>query len=73
MYADSVKPMRVLIVGGGPAGSSCALSLMRMARQAGRKVEVVLFEHKHFGAHYNQCMGVLSPPIREILDRRLGL
>lgn len=46
---------------------------MHMARRWGQRVEVVLFENKHFGTHYNQCMGVLSPPIEEILVNRLGI
>jgi len=65
--------LRVLIVGGGPAGTSCALSLVRLASRMGRRVKVTLFEHKSFGKHYNQCMGVLSPPIVEIMRDCLGL
>jgi flavin-dependent dehydrogenase len=73
MSENAAAPLRVLIIGGGPAGSSCAISLMRQAARLGRQVRVILFEHKHFGTHYNQCMGVLSPPIAEIMDRCLGL
>ena len=65
--------LRVLIVGGGPAGSACALSLVRQASRLGRRVKVTLFEHKSFGTHYNQCMGVLSPPIEQIMHDCLGL
>ena len=67
------EPLRVLIVGGGPAGSSCAISLVRLAAQLGRTVKVTLFEHKTFGTHYNQCMGVLSPPIVQLMEEYLGL
>ncbi|HUU28911.1 MAG TPA: NAD(P)/FAD-dependent oxidoreductase [archaeon] len=66
-------PLRVLIVGGGPAGASCALSLVRLASQMKRRVKIILFEHKTFGKHYNQCMGVLSPPIVTILREYLDL
>jgi flavin-dependent dehydrogenase len=66
-------PLRVLIVGGGPAGTSCALSLVRLAPEYGLRVKITIFEHKHFGTHYNQCMGVLSPPIIKILRECLGL
>lgn len=73
MQADNPKPLRVLIAGGGPSGVSCAISLKRLAAQTGRPVEIVLFEHKNFGRHYNQCMGVLSPPFRQLLLDLLGL
>ncbi len=74
--SDSISdsgPLRVLIVGGGPAGSACALSLVRQASRMGRRVKVTLFEHKSFGMHYNQCMGVLSPPIAQIMQDCLEL
>lgn len=64
---------RVAIVGGGPGGSSCAIALMRRSRRMGRGIEVFLFEPKEFGAHYNQCAGVLSPPLQETLSRELGV
>lgn len=70
---EKTDKLRVLIAGGGPGGCACALSLSRMAREMGREVEVVLFEHKHFGTHYNQCMGVLSPPIETIMQDFLGV
>ncbi len=73
MNASETKPLRVLIAGGGPAGAACAISLLRLAGQAGRQVQVDLFEHKQFGRHYNQCMGVLSPPIQQLLPDLLGL
>ncbi|MBW7995161.1 MAG: NAD(P)/FAD-dependent oxidoreductase [Candidatus Glassbacteria bacterium] len=65
--------LKVLIAGGGPGGCSCALSLARLGAQLGRELDVVLFEHKHFGIHYNQCMGVLSPPIETIMRDCLGI
>ncbi|MBN2290553.1 MAG: NAD(P)/FAD-dependent oxidoreductase [Candidatus Glassbacteria bacterium] len=65
--------MQVLVVGGGPAGCSCALSLVRGAARLGRRVRVALFEHKLFGMHYNQCLGVLSPPILQLLKDFLDL
>jgi len=39
----------------------------------GKDIEVCLFEPKEFGAHYNQCAGVLLPPIQETLSRELGI
>ena len=65
----------VCIVGGGPGGSACAMALLSEARRVGRKIDVVLFEHKKFSEHrhYNQCIGVLSPPFEDILKNELGL
>jgi flavin-dependent dehydrogenase len=65
----------VCIVGGGPGGSACAMALLREAQQLGRKIEVVLLEHKKFSEHrhYNQCIGVLSPPFEDILKNELDL
>ncbi len=65
--------LRVLIAGGGPAGCACALALVRLASSMGRSLSIALFEHKQYGIHYNQCMGVLSPPIENILSECLGL
>ena len=65
----------VCVVGGGPGGSACAMVLLKEARQLGRKIRVVLIEHKKFSEnrHYNQCIGVLSPPFEDILKNELDL
>jgi len=63
----------VAIIGGGPAGSSCAIKLKREARKEGLDIRVVLFEGKDFEFHYNQCVGVLSPPLEAILEKELGV
>ncbi len=70
---DSKSPHRVAIIGGGPGGTCAALALVRMAKERGRTIEVILFEPKDFGAHYNQCAGVLSPPVQGVLQRELDL
>ena len=62
---------RVIVIGGGPAGVGCAITLLLEGRRLGREAEVVIFEAKHFGEHYNQCLGVLSPPFIEILRDNL--
>jgi flavin-dependent dehydrogenase len=67
------SPRRVAIIGGGPGGTCAALTLVRIAKARGQALEVVLFEPKDFGAHYNQCAGVLSPPIQGLLQRELDL
>ena len=56
---------RICIVGGGPAGSSAALHLLRLARQQGLDLEVVIYEAHDFftpGATHNckGCAGILS-------------
>ncbi|MEK6717885.1 MAG: FAD/NAD(P)-binding protein, partial [candidate division NC10 bacterium] len=61
------------VIGGGPGGTCAALALVRMAKERDRAIEVILFEPKDFGAHYNQCAGVLSPPIQGVLRRELDL
>jgi len=59
----------VAVIGGGPAGCAAALGLRRRAPEA----QVLLFEYKRFGEHYNQCMGVLSPPFGRNLAQATGL
>ena len=61
------------IIGGGPGGCSAALSLLRLGREKGQRFRVVLYEPKEFGVHYNQCLGVLSPPIQKILRDEFDL
>lgn len=63
----------VAIIGGGPAGSACAIALLNLAQKMGRRIEVIIYEGKEFSGeiHHNQCVGVLSPPLEEILERDL--
>jgi flavin-dependent dehydrogenase/ribosomal protein S18 acetylase RimI-like enzyme len=64
----------VAIIGGGPAGAACAIKLLRGAGDKGlRHLRVLIFEGKDFGVHANQCVGVLSPPVEEVLARDLGV
>ncbi len=78
-YADSLGPLadgaRVVIVGGGPGGVGTALALRKLAREMGRQVDITLFEGKDLEGerHFNQCAGVLSPPIVEILETSLDV
>ena len=64
-----------VVIGGGPGGTATAISLKQGAQSLGRNIHVVLVEGKQFsGEHqYNQCAGVLSPPIAEILENELGI
>jgi len=67
---------RVLIVGGGPAGSFTALHLLHYARQAGLDLEVILLEPRDFGqpgpGGCNKCAGILSSTLIRDLEG-LGL
>jgi flavin-dependent dehydrogenase len=63
----------VAIIGGGPGGCATAIKLMQLSRKSNLGLRVVLFEGKDFERHYNQCAGVLSPPIEELLQCRLDV
>ena len=63
----------IVIIGGGPAGSACAIRLLRGADERGLRLRVLVFEGKDFNVHANQCVGVLSPPIEEVLARELDV
>lgn len=73
------KPLQkgdtVCILGGGPGGASCAIALKREAIKLGKEVRVVIFEQKKFAEErqYNQCIGVLSPPLETILKEKLNI
>lgn len=62
-----------VVIGGGPSGASCAIRMQQLAELLRRDIHIVLFEPKQFEGerHFNQCVGVLSPPIVEILENRL--
>jgi flavin-dependent dehydrogenase len=64
---------RVVIIGGGPGGTATAISLLTGARASGRNFRVTLLEGKQFAGEqqYNQCSGVLAPPIVELLQDEL--
>ncbi len=70
---DLTLNLTVGIIGGGPAGSSCALRLLKNAEERPINIKVNIFEGKEFGTHHNQCVGVLSPPLEEILLKELDL
>lgn len=65
----------VVIIGGGPGGTACALALQSLAGEIGRKINITIVEGKHFISeqHYNQCIGVLSPPLPTLLETSLNV
>jgi flavin-dependent dehydrogenase len=54
---------------------ACALTLQRASLEAGRSLVVTILEGKEFVSerHHNQCVGVLSPPLNEVLEGELGI
>jgi flavin-dependent dehydrogenase len=65
---------RAVIIGGGPGGVAAAIALKEGAEALGREVSVILVEGKQFaGGHHNQCVGVLSPTIAELMERELNI
>lgn len=66
---------RVVIIGGGPGGTACGLALQLIANEMGLPIHITLIEGKQFrdGKHYNQCVGVLSPPLPQLLEEKLGI
>src|SRR4030067_194044 len=73
LASEEIRGKTVAIIGGGPGGAATAIRLVRLSRERDLSIRIVLFEGKDFDRHYNQCVGVLSPPIEEILQRHLGI
>ena len=66
---------RIVILGGGPAGVACALTLKRLEKDTGSRIGISIVEGKQFSGekHYNPCVGVLSPNIPSLLEKELGI
>jgi flavin-dependent dehydrogenase len=73
MGSEDIRGKTVAIIGGGPSGCATAVRLVHLSRERGLDLRVVLFEGKDFERHYNQCAGVLSPPIEELLQDHLDI
>lgn len=65
----------IVIIGAGPAGSSCAIKLKKLTTEKRLNFRIVLYEGKQFEkkSYYNQCLGVLSPPLDRIMEGELGV
>jgi flavin-dependent dehydrogenase len=65
-------PLRVAVIGAGPAGTVAALNLLQRARQADRPVRVLLLDRKTFTefgpAGCNLCAGVMSAALIHDLE-----
>jgi flavin-dependent dehydrogenase len=73
LASEDIRGKTIAIIGGGPSGCATAIRLAQLSRERGLGLRIVLFEGKDFERHYNQCAGVLSPPIEEILRSRLDV
>ncbi len=55
---------RIAILGGGPAGTLCAVMLQKLAKESGKEFDIVIFERRDFGISgargCNMCAGVIS-------------
>jgi flavin-dependent dehydrogenase len=65
----------VVIIGGGPGGTACALALKKFAELKAIEINITVIEGKEFTnrRHHNQCVGVLSPPLPNLLEESLGV
>ncbi len=66
---------KVVVVGGGPAGAGFSLYLQKISKEKKISLNIFLYEGKIYEreSHFNQCAGVLSPPIKDILEKELGI
>ena len=73
---DDRSPLRIAVIGGGPAGSFFALYALQYAQQAGREVSITLYEGKDFRRPgplgCNMCAGIV--PVSDLRQfRTLGI
>lgn len=68
MWRSDSSFLRVGIIGGGPAGSACAIAILNQAQQQGIEVEATIYEPRDFSREPKACVGLLSPPIMELFQ-----
>jgi flavin-dependent dehydrogenase len=51
------------------------MALHELSKKMGRDIEITILEGKQFlnEHHYNQCVGILSPPLPDLLEEDLGI
>jgi len=66
---------KIVIIGGGPGGTACALALHKMATEKSLEIQITVLEGKEFDLErqHNQCVGVLSPPLPSLLENSLDV
>ncbi len=62
-----------IIIGGGPAGSSCAITLKMMGKKLGREINVIIYEGMKFDKNCIKRVGVLAPPLVETIEEVIGI
>src|SRR5450759_4849359 len=71
-----INGSRVVIVGGGPAGSFTALHLLHLSAEAHLDLDVIIIEARNFNrpgpGSCNKCAGILSSTLVQNMER-LGL
>jgi flavin-dependent dehydrogenase len=65
----------IVIIGCGPAGASCALKLQKLTADRTPIPRLIVYEGKPLErkSYFNQCLGVLSPPLDQIMKGGLGI
>jgi flavin-dependent dehydrogenase len=65
----------IVIIGCGPAGASCALKLKALTSFRAAPLRIIVYEGKPLErkSYFNQCLGVLSPPLEQIMEAELGV
>jgi flavin-dependent dehydrogenase len=65
----------IVIIGCGPSGASCALRLKNLTSDRTPPFRIIVYEGKPLETkrYFNQCLGVLSPPLDKIMEQELGV
>ena len=74
---DSMGPLEdgqtAIIIGGGPAGSCCAITLKLLGKKLGRDINVIMYEDRTFDENCIKRVGVLAPPLTQTLEEVIGI